>query len=411
MTSLIRRLSFLILLSAVNFSAAQTTVVASSCSQSAVLTALNSAPNGATVTVPSGTCTWSGMTIAKAVTLKGAGIGVTNITVSNNKVTKQSAGVTRITNFTFNGPGGGNAAKGFTVDGSWKSAQPVIFQNNAFNVNGSGLFLIAVPGGVIFAHNTFNGGWDDSFLQIKDSNDSQHSWSSPDTMGNKDTNGTLNLYIEDNTFVGGSNQGIDCDDACRMVNRHNTFTNSESNSHGKDTSAYGVRHFEIYNNFFDNTRDSSKLANENQAVWIRGGTGVIFNNKFTDIAGSYWGDKPEIRFSIRGAEDDRPQGSCSSTVYPVPHQIGQDNNGSSDFTDPIYVWGNTGTMKIDADWGWGNPCGFSFSTFFQWGRDGVNTGTPKPNYTAYTYPHPLVQSSNNNSSDVNPPTGLQVVVN
>jgi hypothetical protein len=200
----------------------------------------------------------------------------------------------------------------------------------------------------------------------------------------------MNIYIEDSTFTGGTNQGIDCDDACRMVNRHNVFNNSESNSHGADTSTFGMRHFEIYNNQFNNSRDSSQLSNENQAVWIRGGTGVIYNNAFADLAGNFWGNKPEIRLNIRGAEDVRPQGSCGQVSYPVTRQLGQNYNGSAYFTDPMYLWGNTGTVGISADWGWGNPCGFSWSTFFQWGRDGVNNGTAKPGYTAYTYPHPLV---------------------
>ena len=133
---------------------------------------------------------------------------------------------------------------------------------------------------------------------------------------------------------------------------------------------------------------------------------MIFNNQFSDIAGSCWGNKPEIKFSIRAAEDVRPQGSCANTKYPAPHQLGQNYNGSSYFTDPIYIWGNTGTMAVSAAWNWGNPCGFTFSTFFQWGRDAVNNGTPRPGYTQYTYPHPL-RSGNSMPA---PPSSLSAVV-
>ena len=183
------------------------------------------------MTVPAGSCSLSGFSLSKAVTLQGAGIGLTNITLTgNNNVTKSAAGVTRIKGFSFSIAGGGNANKGFTIQGSWKSAQPIVFQNNAFTTNGSALFLVAVPGGLIVANNSFTGLWDDSFLQIKDPNDPQGSWHTADSMGTNDPSGTLNHYIETNTFVGGTNQGIDCDDACRVVYRYNTLTSSSFNS-------------------------------------------------------------------------------------------------------------------------------------------------------------------------------------
>lgn len=414
------------------------TINAASCNTSDVQTAINSAQAGDTVVVPPGSCSWAGLTVAKAVSLNGAGIGLTNITLTgNNTFTKSSAGVMRIKGFSFSVTGGGDANKPMQVGGSWQSAQPIVFQNNAFTVNGSGLFRINIPGGVIFSHNTFNGQWDDSFLQLKDASDSQGSWTTADTIGTRDTNGLLNIYIEDNTFVGGSNQGIDSDDASRTVVRHNKFTNSEFNSHGWDSSLFGLRHFEVYNNQFLNTQDSSQTANVNQSVWIRGATGVIYNNSFDALAGSFWGDKPEIRLNIRGAEDDRPQGTCAQVSYPVPHQLGQNFNGTSAFTDPIYIWGNTSTIgtvdgggfQVEANAAWNdfgggaNPCGFDWNTFFKWGRDAVNTtigsitlsssggsvegigGTAKPGYTAYAYPHPLTASAG-----TAPPTKLAAVV-
>ncbi len=184
----------------------------------------------------------------------------------------------------------------------------MIFQDNAFTISGTGLFKLSVAGGVIIAGNDFTGGWDDSFIQPKDDGDSGGSWTSADTMGTKDTNGKLNHYIEGNTFYGGTNQGIDCDDASRCVYRHNTLTYSSFNTHGMDTSPVGVRHFEVYNNTFIHNGGSSQIANQNWAIWIRGGTGVIYGNQIANLAGSYWGNKSELHFSIRGAEDVRPQG-------------------------------------------------------------------------------------------------------
>lgn len=366
------------------------TINASSCAQSAVQSAINSASHGDTVAVPPGNCSWSGLTLNKAVHLKGAGIGSTNITLSgNNTINKQSAGVVRVSGFSFSKSGGGTSSKGFSIYGSWRNAEPVVIENNDFSISNSGLFLLSVAGGVIIAKNSFTGDWDDSFIQPKDPADPEGSWSATDSFGNKDTNGKLNHYVEDNTFYGGTNQGIDADDSTRVVYRYNTLTYSSFNTHGYATSSVGVRHFEVYNNTFLYPGGTSQIANQNWVIWIRGGTGVIYNNQIADIAGSYWGNKAELKFTIRGAEDTRPQGACSNVSYPVPRQLGQSHNGSSYITDPIYLWGNTGATAIDAGWNWGNPCGFSWSTFFQWGRDAINTGTPKPGYVAYPFPHPL----------------------
>lgn len=363
-------------------------VNAASCSQADVTSAINSASAGDRVLVPAGSCSWSSMSIAKAVHLQGAGIDVTTIAVNENGITKQAAGVIRITDFTFTKSGGGNESKGFTIGGSWQSAEPVVFADNKVSISGTGFLLLDVPGGVIIAGNEFIGAWDDSFIQPK-ANSGQNSWSTADTFGDRDTNGKLNHYIEDNTFYGGTNQGIDCDDNSRCVYRYNYLLYSSFNTHGWSTSPAGVRHFEVYNNHFDHQGSTAEIGNQNWSVWIRGGTGFIYNNQFADIAGSHWGNKTEMRFTIRGAEDVRPQGSCGNVSYPVPHQIGQNHNGTSYFTDPIRWYGNTGTLATAADWNWGNPCGLTFSTFWQSGRDYV-IGTAKEGYTAYTYPHPLL---------------------
>jgi hypothetical protein len=298
---------------------------------------------------------------------------------------------------------------------------------------------VAVAGGVIFANNTFTGGQNDFLLTVKDLTNTS-SWTTADSFGTRDTSGTQNIYIETNTFNGGSNGILDCDDNCRVVMRYNTFIDSGGfNSHGEDSSPYGMREFEIYNNSFtfpDQTcaGGNGSLSNINQYIWLRGGTGVIFGNIMAPLYSSCWGDKPEIRLSIRGAEDDRPQGTCSQVTYPVPHQLGRNNNGASDFTDPIYIWGNTGTpdpagfaIEVTGGWGWGNPCGLNWNTFFQWSRDGQNAslvlpaalgsgggsvegvgGTPKPAYTPFAYPHPLISGS---ATTPAPPTNLTAAFN
>jgi hypothetical protein len=249
---------------------------------------------------------------------------------------------------------------------------------------------VAVAGGVIIAESSFTGGWDDSFLKLTDAQDSDGSWRTADTIGTRDTNGRLNIYVESNTFTGGTNQGIDADSASRLVYRYNTLTTSSVNSHGWDTSPVGVRHWEIYNNTFVHPGSSctTQLCNQNWLILMRGGTGVITDNKFVDIAGGYWGNKPELHFWVRGAEDARPQGSCSNVKYPVPQQIGQNYNGTSYFTDPVRIWNNTGTQAIVGDWSANNPCGFTFSDFWKLDRDYALSA--RPGYVKYPYPHPAL---------------------
>jgi Chitobiase/beta-hexosaminidase C-terminal domain len=415
-------------------------VNAASCTATDVQTAINIATTGQTVNVPAGTCTWSAgvVNVTKAITLNGAGQGVTNIDVSpgnpNFTVTQSSAGVVRIKNFTFTATSTSQAfPQQINVNGTWPPVNAIVFQNDTFTTNTATMMGVSVGGGVIISHSIISGGWNDFFMQITDDTDT-NSWTTADTMGARDTTGLKNIYVEDNTFAGMGNGAFDCDSNCRFVLRHNTFSESGGfNSHGFDSSQFGgMRHFEIYNNSFLYPRPSDlTLGNINWFIWIRGGTGVIYNNNFDSLSGSTWGDKSEIRLAIRGAEDDRPNGlSCGADAYPVMHQLGQNNNGvgasfnsgtgvfsGGEFTDPIYFWGNTGnqgadsggyTIEVSAAFFWGNPCGFNWNTYFQWGRDAINTtvgspslgsgggsvegtgGTAKPGYTAYTYPHPLV---------------------
>ena len=307
------------------------------------------------------------------------------------------------------------------IDGAW-SAQPIIIQNNVFNQKDNGLFHVKVPGGMIFTHNISNGGWDDGAFAIKSEDSS--SWSKADSMGNNDKNGTLNNYIEDNTFYGHSNGIIDMDDNSRVVIRHNIFSYGGVNSHGMDTSPHGLRHFEIYENNFQHPEYSSQLANVNWLIWIRGGTGVIFNNSIDQISGGTWGKKPEGKFDIRAEEDGsgasygtykdgRAWLSSGKGNYPRQRQLGINwsplvNTNGGYFIDPIYIWGNTGSgannsgglLGFENGGAWGSQTGYFVS-----GRDYYNDGTVKSGYTPYSYPHPLTLSG---TSQLVPPTNLKV---
>lgn len=383
----------------------------------------------------SGFGTWASgsVSLTKAITLDGGSEASTTVDVTGTPgtttftITKQAAGLIRLSNITF---AIANTASQTThaieIDGPWLSALPVIFSHVTFNLADAGGPGIRTNGGVIFSYVTMNAGGTgvNNFLFTAKLVDGA-SWAAADSIGMNDTDGTKNIYIENSTFNGGTNGVWDCDDGCRIVDRHNTYIQSGGfNSHGWDTSPYGMRQFEIYDNTYSFTPPTDPtcsdheaiVSNINQFIWIRGATGVIWGNSFDDIASMCWGVKPEIRLSIRGVEDVRTQGpwpfgTCMDVSYPVPHALGQNYTGVTEFTDPIYLWNNSGPYSAASGFSWGNPCGFDWQTFFVSGRDfvltGVNLitvdsvstifdgagGTPKPGYTPYTYPHPLVSAS------------------
>ena len=358
------------------------TVAVSSCSQSEVQAAINSATEGDVVSVPAGNCSWSSLNLAKGIHLMGAGSGATKITVTGSlSMSKSSTRSVELSGFSFSRSGGGNSSRIMIVRGSW-NAEPPLIHDNLFTVDGSGILRYETNGGVIY-RNTFRGAWDDSALQHKDPNDAE-SWSSPDTMGVRDTTGKQNLYVEDNVFEGMANQATDFDDGARVVFRHNVLNHSSFNSHGLATSPVGVRHYEIYGNTF-NYADTS--VNQNWQIWLRGGTGVIFDNHVANLIGQMWGDKAELHLSVRSAVDGGVQGCCTS--YPCPHQIGQNSDGQRQFTDPLLLWGNTGTVRDVLSDNWSNTCGQNMSDFLQEGRDFIFATTPKSGYSPYPYPHPL----------------------
>lgn len=366
----------------VAYTSSAATINATSCEQSAVQAAISNASDGDIVAVPSGNCSWGSFSVSKGIHLRGAGSSATNITMTGSlTLNKQRTHSVELSGFSFTKRGGGGASRILYVNGPWEGEPPLI-HDNTFTVENAGALRYQTNGGVIF-QNVFRGNLDDSAIQHKIDNDSS-SWSTADTMGTRDTNGKRNLYVEDNIFEGMANQATDFDDASRVVFRYNTVRSSSFNTHGLATSPVGVRHFEIYNNSF---LYPSSSVNQNWHIWLRGGTGVIFNNQVQDIAGSQWGNKPELHFSVRAAVDGGVGGCCRS--WPCKHQVGQNHDGSQQFTDPVRIWGNTGVLAWTRNGGWSNTCGQNMADYLQEGRDFIFASSPKSGYTPYPYPHPL----------------------
>ncbi|MFN3408109.1 MAG: immunoglobulin domain-containing protein [Limisphaerales bacterium] len=245
------------------------------------------------------------------------------------------------------------------------------------------------------------------------------SWTRLSTMGAADTTGTSNFYVEDCDFHAWLN-ATDWDDNSRSVMRRNLFNNAGFGTHGADTSNYGVRHYEVYDNtFVFNGFSDGNTFNLNWFFYLRGGTGVIASNVIPDIRSTDYGDKLEINMTVMNLQRAGGPNGCWSGGYPAPRQVGMGRvtgtAGNDSITykgdsEPLYIWGNTGTYRAGTtDYG-GSDCSnpASSSTFIVAGRDYFNNGTPKPGWSPFPYPHPLRPGT---ETPTTPPSILSALAN
>lgn len=283
------------------------------------------------------------------------------------------------------------------------------------------MITLDCPGGVIFSDCQVVGSFRTFLITVKSLALGLAPWLTADSIGMNDSTGKLNVYIENTSFRGLTTGIIDADDNARVVLRNcNLEWCGGFNSHGFDTSPYGMRHGEIYNCNFtapfnpDNSGCGTFIypffapaatysSNVGFNIWFRGGTGVIHHNNIEQHGTSCWGNpKFAGRMSIRGVQDmvNNVFGGCGGVTYPVPRGIGQSHDGVNYITDPLYCYSNSGPgWGIGLDGfgnGWGNPCGLpDITVYCQQDRDYILSGgdgtgsTAKPGYTPYTYPHPL----------------------
>ena len=223
-------------------------------------------------------------------------------------------------------------------------------------------------------------------------------WDQPSTMGDLDTDGTHNIYIENTYITGFGLEAMDPDDNARLVFRYSVMDNSGSASHGADTSNIGSRHIEYYNNLWAFNDVGTATMNNDYFFFLRGGEGVFTDNTVDDISSSEWGNKSEIKLIVENLRRSAGPYGCYTGGWPAPHQVGQGWVNGAGFTDPpangqtpqgFYVWNNTGTVAIGLNDYSPDGCGGgpAVGTYIQSGRDYFTTA--KSGYTKYTYPHPL----------------------
>ncbi|PYK09151.1 MAG: hypothetical protein DME65_12685, partial [Verrucomicrobia bacterium] len=221
----------------------------------------NQAHNGDTITIPSGTFTWTTrLNITKAIILQGAGVGVTIIkdgvqSGSLIQVTLVAGQVSRITNIEFQNGGRtnyNNVPGIIHIDGSNTNGAQFRFDHNKWYLMNGGIVPNTVFG--VADHNAFTTDGRGSFtIYSSDWNDIANgydaSWSAPVDFGSSKF-----FFIEDNTFTNINTTYMgwvsDAYAGARFVVRYNTMLGMAIGDHGTDSVGRerGSRAFEVYNN-------------------------------------------------------------------------------------------------------------------------------------------------------------------
>lgn len=377
-------------------------------SQSDVNLAIRAASDGSTVEIPAGNFAWTSQTnINKAIHLKGQGSTSTNITNDNTLtdmilIRAAKGGHAEISDLHVSSPQSSIFVYSIkTVPGEGWIGKPILLHDCSFKTGFRYAVEWDVNGGVIwncYFEGDAGGASGISFVPRSQST----SWRSASTMGKDDKDGAANTYVEDCTFKDLHIGCLNPDDNSRVVIRHNVFDNAALASHGQETSPAGLRHFELYDNTFNYTTSGGKYPlNFNYWFCIRGGTGIITGNRMPAIL---YG-KTDIQLCVFSINR-RGQIPCQ-TQYPAARQVGQSWKGAGGYrypsvpldgtgyyTDPIYIWGNTGD----------GPSSPTFVGLNQYTPDECGNGQkiedyvklnrdyvlgPKPGWVRYPYPHPL----------------------
>jgi hypothetical protein len=199
---------------------------------------------------------------------------------------------------------------------------------------------------------------------------SPRAWTTASTMGAADTNGLVNVYIEEShQLLWGQ---FDIDVAARVVFRQSTLNGTSVGMHGF-TSGITARHAEVYDCDMINTVDERNCT---RYFWCRGGT-CLFTDNDADDNNTGFGTPSLL---------DIGDNTTPSGPYPVDMAPGRGHNGTSHGADPIYIWGNTGDAATswDVDPVWDSHVVEDRDIFVS-----LNDDDAKPGYSKFTYPHPL----------------------
>lgn len=268
---------------------------ANSCSQSDVQVAIGAAQPGDIVSVPAGQCTWtSKVFIPQGVTLRGSGIDLSVITANMRRAAVVLRSDARLTGFSFNlvGDSYGPAPRGT----GWR-VDHCKFESKTIRTGvypaGDGSYH---PSGLVDNCEFIN----TRVLVMGQANTQYTLWDQPSVIGTADA-----VYVEDSTFTFSVfGNAIDANRAGRYVFRHNTVTDSSVDCHSLQGDHRATRSWEIYNN---------QINQVNRAMWvpffIRGGTGVVFNNILTGT----WSKERITIDNVRSFTTKHMSGRCNGS--------------------------------------------------------------------------------------------------
>ena len=381
--------------------------------------AVNDATDGDTIIIPAGKFIFNGViNISKFISIKGAGKGKTILYRSKETPDSVLEGWQSFFNYNTNS----RVSSGIIVrDFTCKSKDPSRILNDglsmakdkaiAFNkcvdfiVTGCGFENFGLSPINVLHHDDLSRGliYGNTFKDNYKGPDAQGlgygvavfgeniQWTPAPEFGTENF-----IFIEDNEFDG-HRHAVTAGGCGRYVFRNNNIKRNliaqaiDAHEAREVTGLnyFSTRAFEIYNNTITNTtfKDGTPIVPgknaqdlSNNAILIRGGEGVIYNNT---INGYRFG------VGIINFEKTGPQS------YPIPYQIGCEsgmnfglNHTGTDGTNAegdLFVWDNNFTPYVDPA-----HSSLAFNNFqpdyFKEKRD--YHLVKKPGYTPYTYPHP-----------------------
>jgi hypothetical protein len=315
---------------------------ASSAARDHVQAAVDKAVSGDTVKVPSGTVSWtSGVYIpdGKNITLQGGGIGKTVISQGLGTIINLGITSSRVTGFTFrrtsdvtdhiiNASGVGWRVDNCRFEGS----------STASTIGVRAFYAADSPGhpdGLV--HNCQF--WNAKVVAIGDNGSQVRDrlvWAAPLALGTDKA-----VYIEDCTFtLTRTGNVMDGAYGARYVFRYNDVTDGYIEAHGmQHNERRGIRKWEIYGNTIRQVNVSNFYW-----VYVRGGTGVIFNNNNIRASGGCVDIAVDVRRAVQKLS--LGQDSMRDGNDPIPAQgtgTHTGSNGASTLTDSQRSWAS-GTL-------------------------------------------------------------------